>query len=202
MGVGEAVFVPSPLLREVAGFEPAVPGAGPKRPKAARKTPDSDFYSGQRGIPRDRMGLKPGARAVESTGPHAVRTARSRLPAPARLRAPLTRSWKILTIKERASACPGGIASTCRSWTPRRGVCCRRPLRGARATLRMPALSLGPGVRPHGWCPAAAPPLPGRVDWSWSVLGEVGAQAQREGERSDRSGEAPSRADAGGAPRP
>lgn len=47
----------------------------------------------------------------------------------------------------------------------------------------MPAGSPGPGARPHLWCPTAAPPLPGRVAWSWSVLGEVGARARREGAR-------------------
>lgn len=41
------------LLRKAAGFEPAAPGAIPKRPKAARKPTNSDCYSQQRGIPRD-----------------------------------------------------------------------------------------------------------------------------------------------------
>lgn len=40
-----------------------------------------------------------------SAGLHEVRAARSRRPTPARPGAPLTRSWTILTIKERASAC-------------------------------------------------------------------------------------------------
>lgn len=64
--------------------------------------------------------------------------------------------------------------------TPGRGVY-RRPLRGAGATPKMPVSSPGPGARRHGSRPAAAPPLPGRVAWSWSVLGEVGVLARREG---------------------
>lgn len=84
-------------------------------------------------------------------------------------RAPLTRGWKILTIKERASACPGGIPSAGRSRNPGREVCCCRcrPLRGARVTPQMVASSPEPAARPRDWCPAAAPSLPGRVAWSW-----------------------------------
>lgn len=101
-------------------------------------------------------------------------------------RVPLSRRWRILTIKERASACPGGIASAGRSWTAGRGGCRRcRPLRGARATPKMPAGSPGPGARPHGPCPGAAPPLPSRVAWSWSVLGKL---ALRRGGRAQEAG--------------
>lgn len=102
---------------------------------------------------------------MKSARPHQVRAAPSPPPAP---RSPLTRSWKTLTIKQRASACPGGIPRAGRSRTPGRDVCCGcRPLRGARGTPQMLTSSPEPAARPQSWCPAAAPSLPGTVAWSW-----------------------------------
>lgn len=95
-------------------------------------------------------------------------------------RSSFSRSWRTLTIKERASACPGGIPSAGRSGTPEREVYCRCcPLRGARATPRM--LASPPAARPLGLCPAAAPSLPAGCPGVRDVLGEVGAQARQEG---------------------
>ena len=168
--------------------------------------PNAQRQTNQLGLPqsaeRNSRGSGPDRRQERGLWPVPARTRSARPDLGSR--ALLTRRWRILTIKERASACPGGIASAGRSWTPRRDVCGRcHQLRGARATPKIPACSPGPGARPHGSSPAAAPPLPSRVARSWSVLGEVGAPARREG-AGGRVGEGKRLfcADPGGAPRP
>lgn len=53
------------------------------------------------------------------------------------------------SIKEKTSACLGGIPSAGRSGTPGREVCCQcRPLRGARATPRILAAASQSATRP------------------------------------------------------
>lgn len=99
-----------------------------------------------------------------SAGPHEVRAARPRRPAPARPRAPLTRSWTILTIKERASACreesPGlagpalreeqSAAAAAHSGAPERPRRCRLAPQGQGRVLTAGAQQQRP-LCPAGW---------------------------------------------------
>lgn len=129
-----------------------------------RKPTSLDCHNSQRHFPRTATRGTPRAPGVTGAG----------------RRSPFSRSWRTLTINEKASACPGGIPSAGRSRTPGREVCCRCcPLRGARATPRM--LASRPAARPLGLCPAAAPSLPAGCPGVTDVLGEVGAQARQEG---------------------
>lgn len=102
------------------------------------------------------------------------------------------------SIKERASACWGGIGSAGRSWTLGRGVCRRRPLlRGAPATPKMPARSPA-AERPRGWCPEAAFLCPA----GWPGVGAFLSKLALGRGRSGGSGGAPSCVDPGVTPRP
>lgn len=169
---------------EAVGFEPFAPGASPKCLKPARTSAGWDRHSLQRGIPGNPD--RTHARSSRCGECWPARGPRCQISAPDS-RAPRGAPHQKLDDthhKREGERLPGGIAGAGRSCTPRRAVCSRRrPLRGARATPKMPAGSPGPGARPHRRYPAAAPPLPGRVAWSWSVLGEVGARARREGAR-------------------
>lgn len=155
--------------RESSGFKPTVPEADLNAtPEAGRKPTSSECHNSQRHSHGPEPESPPRAPSVTGTGG----------------RSPLSRSWRTLTIKERASACLGGIPSAGRSGTPGREVCCHcRPRRGARATPRMLAAASQPAARPLDLYPAAAPSRSAGCPGVRDVLGEVDAR-----ERPPRSG--------------
>lgn len=165
---------------------------GPNAARLRANQPPPAAVAGREESPGTPTRPAPAAPAGASAGPHAVA-------APARPGAPLPSCWGRLTIKERASACRGGIASAGRSCTLGRGVCRRRRLLGgAPATLKMPARSPGPAERPRAWCPAAAFLCPA----GWPGVGAFLRKLALGRGRSGGSGGAPSCADPAVTPRP
>lgn len=156
--------------------------------------PNAQRQTNQVGLPqsaeRNSRGSGPDPRQERGLWPVPARTWSARPDLGSR--APLIRRWRILTIKERASACPGGIASAGRSWTPE-----ERRLRALPPAQGRPSdpedAGLFPGARgassrfePRSSAPSAQQGGP-ELERSWGSWRSSAARGRR---RSSGRGEA------------